>query len=68
MGPTGAAQGQPGSVQYGYSDGMLFPPFGAVTDRTDLYVFVPNFVLPLRFIYKEDVTVKGIKLRRSALS
>lgn len=62
---AGGAQDLPGSVQFGYSDGMQFPPFGAI-DKPGavLSVFVPGFVLPLRFAFSEDVVVEGIKLKR----
>eukprot|EP00952_Eustigmatos_sp_NYUAD-ZCMA_P003054 13301-Eustigmatos_ZCMA.PRE.1 len=47
-----------------YSDGTQFSPFGAV-ERPDavLHVFVPNFVLPLTFVFQKDVHVQGIKLK-----
>jgi hypothetical protein len=62
---AGGAKDLPGSVQFGYSDGMQFPPFAAI-DKPGvvLSVFVPGFVLPLRFAFSEDVVVEGIKLKR----
>lgn len=62
---AGALKGLPGSVQYGYSDGLQFPPFNAI-DQPDtvLSVFVPGFVLPLKFVYEKDVTVQGVYLKR----
>ncbi len=66
---AGALKHKPGSVQYGYSDGMQFPPFNAI-DKPDtvLSVFVSGFVLPLQFVFDQDVVVEGIRLKRFRLS
>jgi hypothetical protein len=62
---AGALKGQPGSVQFGYSDGMQFPPFNAIDGAdTVLSVFVPGFVLPIQFRFDQDVDVQGVKLKR----
>lgn len=62
---AGALQNAPNSVQYGYSDGMQFPPFNAIDGpNTVLSVFVPGFVLPINFNFAEDVEVQGVKLKR----
>ena len=65
---AGGTKDLPGSIQYGYSDGMQFPPFGAIDGpNVVLSVFVPGFVLPLRFAFSEDVDVQGVKLKRFRL-
>ncbi len=64
---AGALKSKAHSVQYGYSDGMQFPPFDAIAAHgadTVLSVFVPGFVLPIDFKFDRDVEVEGVKLKR----
>jgi hypothetical protein len=59
------ARDLPGSVQYGFSDGTQFPPFGAVeAEGARLAVFIPNFMMPVFFDSHKDVHMHGVRLRR----
>jgi len=60
----GAVEKYPGSVQYGYSDGMTFPPFNAIDRAKSLHMFVPQFIMPLQLTPLGDVEIRGIALRR----
>lgn len=64
----GAVDKEQGSVQFGYSDGMSFPPFGATNHAQNIFLLVPQFVLGLKLQSVGEVKSRGINLRRYALA
>ena len=64
----GGAQNIPGSIQYGYSNGLSFPPLNSVNQDTVLAMYDPSITVPLLFEYVTDINdLYGIKLKRFAI-
>jgi len=61
---TGGAEDLPGSIQYGFSSGVQFPPLNAIDKADSLYVIRSKGPTVIRFDATEWIELQGVRMKR----